>query len=103
MRAAVLADSKRQEETKKGPEDSSSVQDQHQQPTDAAVARQSTISSTQAGLMAAALAPVTAAAGAAGRASMSAGAGGVRAAELAKAEAAYKALEAEFKEQLQLA
>lgn len=104
LRAAALADAKRAEETKKSSEDSSTVPDQQQ--LDSTAARQSTISSTQAGTLAAAPAPVLAAAAAGGKSTLTgqqaAGSALARAAELAKAEAAYKAMEAEFKEQLKL-
>lgn len=113
VRAAALANMKQQEEGKKGTDDSSSMQDQ-QQPADAAAARQSTISSSQCGTLAAAPAAVSpGGVGSVGRASgvglgvgvgvQQAGGAAARAAELAKAEAAYRALEAEFKEQLHLA
>jgi hypothetical protein len=113
VRAAALANMKQQEEGKKGADDSSSMQDQQQQqPADAAAARQSTISSSQCGTLAAAPAAVSAGGvGTVGRVSgvglgvgvQQAGGAAARAAELAKAEAAYRALEAEFKEQLHLA
>lgn len=105
LRAAALAEAKRAEEGRRTApsEDSSSVADQgvsQQQ-------RQSVLSSAGGGTLAAPPAPVTAGGGkAAGMPDAAKVAGvlsGAEAAEAARAEAAYRQLEADVKEQLWLA